>query len=44
MDRGAWWAAVHKVTESDLSPAEHSRSHLACGLILLHLTVLKKVQ
>ena len=27
-----------------VGPAEHSRGHLACGLILLHLTVLKKVQ
>ena len=42
MDRGAWWADVHGVTESDT--AEHSGSHLACGLILLHPTVLKKVQ
>ena len=28
--------------ESDM--AEHSRSHLECGLILLYVTVLKKVQ
>ena len=27
-----------------VGPAEHSRGHLACGLILLHLTVLKKLQ
>ena len=30
----------HKVSDM----AEHSRSHLECGLILLYVTVLKKVQ
>ena len=28
MDRGAWWAAVHRVTESEVTEATKQRQHI----------------
>ena len=28
MDRGAWWATVHRVAESDMTEYTHTHTHL----------------
>ena len=36
MDRGAWWATVHRVTKSDMTEAtEHTRTKLTPKVVLL---------